>query len=358
MLNYLEQRDLKNLGFLSKEWQSLATVLLYDRAYISPRPKDMEFLGSITIHLVICAAVKRLVYDASQIDHWQEFRYFGSLRADLTFAAARGKDRIEGFKSPNFRLNALIERLKRGQPSHRELSELDDKYKNDNFRVEDFQLEHSLGTCEEKLFRSGLFHAGLGAGLHRLNDLRSVILSNNLGVKDLHKLHMVDSSTVLVEQSVGSPLLRSGNPPHVRPSVWVDREDGYINGCDHFCDHFFTITRAVSKTLRKLLKFEVDTSQRDKSLIPYAMIVPTRINSLKLHCLNAYSNIEALSLSITVTEYDEFPFPSDTKSPLPMLPVLLKQMSEHKRLELDLLKMVRLTFAVLSKLLFWPHLSF
>ena len=65
ILESLEKRDLKALRLSYKAWRPLIMPLLFNRAFIAPREKDLEVLRLMSAHEEIRLCVKELVLDTS-----------------------------------------------------------------------------------------------------------------------------------------------------------------------------------------------------------------------------------------------------------------------------------------------------
>ncbi|MCJ1452635.1 hypothetical protein MMC28_002978 [Mycoblastus sanguinarius] len=329
VLKLLEKRYLKMFRLVSKDWCSLATEFLFDKAYISPRKKDMEIFENITQHPVLRSAVKELVYDASHFrSGMSRWICFKEVKYNLISVLNRWRVRNEVCNSPDKRLNAFLEALKGREITRYEIYQ---KYKDESFLVEGHRLFQELARYEQLAFESGIFYTVLCCGLRQLDRLRSVVLSNKLWGDNLNKIKTLDSQTLRAEFS-GSPLTRSWNPLHPLALRWTDSEDGRLNGSDHF----FAITRAISETHRKISSFMIAHSGSG-GLPPSVLIGAMMRNPLSKYTIDAFSGLEVLDITISANREDEPPPLSDIDN-LPVLPCLLKRMLGLKRLKLCLLE--------------------
>ena len=67
-LECLEKHELKQVRLVSKECNSLAIPLLFDRVYISPQPLNSVVFLKIAAHPIICETVREIIYDVSHFD--------------------------------------------------------------------------------------------------------------------------------------------------------------------------------------------------------------------------------------------------------------------------------------------------
>lgn len=327
VLAQLDKRNLKNVRLVSKDWNTLATRLLFDRVYISCRAKDLEVFENITSHPVISTSVRELVYDGSLFQKEMTISvYFRHLYRSLISIKMGHKS--EPFKSANREINAFIRDYK-----NRTITYIYDRHIQDNFIVEGHKNYKHYAEVERRGLGNGLFLSRLCRGLRRQDRLRSVILSSNLWTYDLcenKRTGSVKPNTLHGPES-GSPLVRSWNPLHLRPFLWT---------CDEMKserplvrDHFYIVTAAISKTHRNLKSLEIPYGEVG-SLPPQTFNRPAMTDDHFAQTLNAYSGLEVLNISIDANEDED----SDDVEALAALPRMLEQMRGLKTLELNLSK--------------------
>ena len=64
ILRSLEKCDLKSARPVSSTWTALAAEFLFDQAYVSVHPKNLEVFNSIAQHPLLSQCIKTLIYDA------------------------------------------------------------------------------------------------------------------------------------------------------------------------------------------------------------------------------------------------------------------------------------------------------
>ena len=315
ILSCLEKCDLKRVRLVSKEWCSLATTPLFDRAYISPRRKDIEVFEGITRHPVLSSAVRELVYDASQfvpcldVGHYHKQLYDSMLGVSL-----RGGNPLSKIS------NAEIKRYVREQRA-KALTCFDfcQRHKKDKFVIEGYGKYNAQVKYEQHSFQSGMFSSDLHSGLYRLENLRSVKLSDSIWNHELDQT-----------PDEGSPLIRSWGPYYLHPTLrcqFLDADSSQMT--DHFC----TLTRAISTTGKNITNFEVPYSIGTG--IPFeALRRPLATFDLLRQTLNAYSGLKSLELMVTTFVNNE----TVHDVSLPVLTRLLEEASSLQRLDLSLCK--------------------
>lgn len=328
VLEFFEKYDLKRVRLVSKEWCSLATQFLFDKIYISPRQKDVEVFGRITTHPVLSHAVKELVYDTSHF--MQELAiedYYDGLDSEVTCVAHSWEHRT--FTSPNPEINEFVEDLKKRSAKSMNYQEVRQKHSRDSFIVEGYQLYLDYAKDEQQSFESGMFLSKLYLGLHRLNNLQSVVFNNDLWHYYIVSTPQnIDISSLQCRTS-GSPLVRSWKPFHLRPcgrnSIDVPPSS--------MADIYHTIAHAMSVSNRKITRFQLPTGYQAPGLLAEALTYSNITDAQMQSTLDAFSLLEELSLQISTDPEDR----ADHHEPLYLLQTLLAQTVGLKRLSLSLL---------------------
>ena len=358
VLAQLDKRDLKSVRLVSKEWNALAIRPLYDRVYISCRAKDLEVFENITRHPVISTGIRELVYDGSLFQMGMTISdYFWHLHRclfDITLGLESGP-----FNCANNEINKFIADYRNKAVSLRGLY---DRHIRDDFIVEGHKNHQNYAEAERHAFETGFFLSRLCGGLRRLENLRSVILNNSLWTYDLYENRRTGSvnSNTLHGPDLGSPLVRSWNPLHLRPLFWNCHE--MRNERSLFCDHFYRLTTAITETHRQIKSLEIPYGDVG-GLPPQVLVKPTITDDYFYRTLHAYSGLEVLDISICASENDG----SDDLEALATLPRMLEQMTGLKKLQLNLAKEMYEPFGstreyytfqqVFPTFAFWPRLT-
>lgn len=317
------------MRLVSKEWSALATGPLFDRIFFSCRGLDLEVWGNVTRHPVIAGAVREVVYDGSIFKVDLDFEeYFWHLHSHLPMMTV-DFNKSEPFNSADEEINAFIEDYK-----NKSTRGIYHRHKRDAFIVKGHKDHLKYAEFERRGMRNGTVLSQLCDGLRRLDNLRSVILSNNVWDYDLHEIEGCGSVSpnTLHGPELGSPLVRSWNPLHLRPFVWD--HDEVEDECSLMCDHFYTLTTAITETRRNIKSFEIPYGSRGGSLPPQALTWPRMTEDLYYLTLHAYSRLEVLNISIGAGGGNH---DSNDLEALATLPRMLQQMIGLKKLELQLL---------------------
>lgn len=313
---------------------------------------DLEVWENVTRHPVIGGVVREVVYDGSifkfdmDIEEyfWHLYTYLPSITSDFM---------SEPFNSADEEINAFIEDYKVN--SERGFY---GRHKGDAFIIKGHKNHLRGAEFERHELRKGTFLSTLCDGLRRLENLRSVTLSSTIweyGLYESKRFGNVRSNT-LHGPDLGSPLVRSWNPLHLRPFRW----DHYQMGDERFliCDHFYTLTTAITETHRNIKSLEIPcrstgVSMRG-SLPPQALTWPRMTEDLYYRTLHAYSRLEVLDISIAGGRNHD----SDDLEALATLPRMLQQMIGLKKLKLHLNTEHCYTYKqVFPALALWPKLT-
>ena len=213
----------------------------------------MEVFENTTRHHVISKGIRELVYDGSLFQNDMTISdYFWHLYCILGIITIGLKS--EPFNCMNNEINAFIADYRNQAITHRKLYR---RHVRDKFIVEGHKNYKNYAEFERHGLGNRLFLSRLCGGLRRLDSLRSVISSSSLWTYDLYENQRTGSSKpiTLHGPKSGPPLVRSWHPLHLRPFHWkceeMDNERSLI------CEHFYTMTAAVSETHQKMKSLKI-----------------------------------------------------------------------------------------------------
>lgn len=340
VLARLEKRDLKSVRLVSREWSVLATAPLFDRVFFSARARDMEVFKQVTRHPFIGKGVREVVYDASlfMVDMTLD-DYFWHLCKSLFCSSIDYES--EPFNCANEQINTFVEDYRAGDHSdiyQRDTrTDLYQRHIRDDFILEGHRNHHNYPEIERRGLGNGIVLSRLCGGLRRLDSLRSVRFDSTLWqycLRENKGYGTVKPNTLHGPES-GSPLVRSWNPLHLRPFEWNCEE--MENERSLICDHFYTMTAAMTETRRTIKSLEIPPDIREGGGIPpQAWISLAMTDDHLMRGLYAYSGLESLNISIDAGPDVD---PSDLEA-LGALPIVLQQMFGLKKLELHLSRYV------------------
>ena len=323
---FLCKSNLKSLRYVSREWHAMATPLLFDQVYVSPRSKDIQIFSHITQHPVLSRSVKGMICDVSTVPDLSHQAYFHDLRhqwQDLTSALSK-KD---PFNSPHSRLNEFVNAIIRAK---RFRGSLFSKYANDEHVIEGWQLWQDLAKEEREALehgRKGMYFSDLCSGLHQLSNLQSVVIENDLWSKfDMNSYENFDPSESQHTTSPslsGSPLVRSWVPWHLHPRRSHDA--GF--------EHLILVIQALSGTGRRVKHFKCQ-SWLNEGLSPFNFAVYHITDRFARHMAIALRQLQTLDLQITPRRYTIIDH--GNIDALGYLPQLLEQLVNLRYLKLIL----------------------
>ncbi|KAL6714850.1 hypothetical protein ACLMJK_007110 [Lecanora helva] len=355
ILDNLEKKDLKQVRLVSKNWNSVATIPLFDTVYISPHEKNMQVFEFITQHPVICHAVKRLVYDTNSFrpnitpeDYW--------VSLEPLFFGIADRWRNESFNCPDVNINQLVEESKDHLFSG-SIGSIQSPFKRRNWRQpmqtkfirKGWQNYNANAAYEHREFNCGRFYVKLCTGIRCLSRLHgaalsetgwtcSISITRNFSPEDYGRHCTVldrqplDCSTFYGPQS-GSPLVRSWHPFHVQPTSSQSEIQTILN--NH--DHFQMLTRALAKSDKTLISLDYIGGHFSTGIpasaftSPYTMDVDLNVAKM------AYSNLEQLDITISEHSSNDLSRPQ----PLTALPQMLGAMRNLRRLHLEFMHLRR-----------------
>ena len=325
---FLCKSNLKSLRCVSKEWHAMATPLLFDQVYVSPRSKDIQIFSHITKHPVISRSIKGMICDVSTVPDLSHQTYFLAL-CDQWQGQTLALSKKDRFKSPHSRLNKFVNAIIRASRSR---GGLFSKYRNDEYVIEGLQRWKDLAKEEREALedgRNGMYFSDLCSGLHRLSNLQSVIVENDMWSKIDMSFYPSNSQHTLSPTLSGSPLARSWIPWHLRPK----RSD------DAGFEHLFLVVQALSGTKRRVKHFKCHSWVRE-GLSPLDFAVYDMTDVFARHMVNALRQLQTLELQITPHEYHFIDFPDIDA--LGYLPQLLEQLTNLRYLKLILISAERI----------------
>ena len=327
----LQKSELKKLRLVSQQWQEMATPLLFDRVYVSPREKDMQIFSNITKHPVLSRSIKAMVCDISEIPELSYEEYFHLLcyeKRAMTFDLSKKYP----FKGPYPSLNRFVNAVICGTLSP---SKMFSRFGNYKFIREGFQIWRQLAAEEFQYLENSehgkLFHE-LCSGLLRLPNLQSVNIGDDLWdrcrkhwiyVFYLRERHQIPRATLS-----GSPLVRGWSPWHLPP--WSSVDTG--------SERLSLMARALSKT-EKCIKTFLCYPIIATGLSPRHFASCDMARGIPRHMANALWQLETLKLQITPRKDDDMDHGNDKV--LGYLPHLLEKMLVLKRLHLILVNLER-----------------
>ena len=327
----LHKSELKKLRLVSQQWQVMATPLLFDRVYVSPRENDLQIFSNITKHPVLSRSIKAMICDISEVPEYSHEEYFHLLCFEKR-AMAFELSRKHPFKGPYPTLNRFVNAIIRGTIPR---SKMFSKFGNYKFIREGFQIWRQIAAQESQYLEHsehGRFFHELCSGLSRLPNLQSVNIGDDLW--DRCRKHWICVFYLQQRYQIpkpilsGSPLVRGWSPWHLPP--WNSRDAGF--------ERLSLVVRALSKT-EKCIKTFLCFMRLEAGLSPKHFTSCDMTRGLPRHMANALWQLETLKLQITPRKNDIVDHGNDKT--LGYLPQLLERMLGLKRLHLILVSSER-----------------
>ena len=318
VLELLEKADLKQARLVSSSWYPLATRLLFDRVYISPKSLDIEVFMECVRHPIIKESIKEIIYDTTIFElGLTTQQYCVNLVSELMGIFLRRPIQNPTHPFHHFMMQSISDDC--------DFSKLYQEYKNETFIVEGrlVWLQHAWDGVLN--MENGLFADTLRRGLRAFNKLRSILVKDGLFGTNLSETEWMDRSTLRCKYS-GSPVTRSWNPLHGRPS------DNIPENID---DHFRKLTSALADSGTEIKSLRLFDGQHEYSSLPVSTLQSAVCGSTLLYdSVQAYSNLETFVFRLDSCNLDRGDY--DKEEVLGMLPSLLAEMVNLKNLELDL----------------------
>lgn len=323
---FLCKSDLKILRCVSKQWHTMATPLLFDQVYVSPRSKDIQIFSHITKHPVLSRSIKRMICDVSIVLDLSHELYFHQLCDQWrSLTAFLGKK--YPFNSSHPRLNEFVNAIIRAEESW---GNLFSEYAHDEYVIEGWQLSQDLAKEERQAFEhgsEGMYYSDLCSGLHRLPNLQSVMIDNDMwgkvGMHMSYKFYPFYPEHTRTSILSGSPLARSWVPWHLHPQ----RAD------DAGFEDLSTVIYALSRTKSTLKHFSCQSLARE-GLSPWDFAVYNETDAFAQHMTTALRQLQTLELQITPRRIHAID--NGILDALGFLPQLLEQLANLRYLKLIL----------------------
>ena len=330
---FLCKSNLKTLRCVSKQWHAMATPLLFDQVYVSPRNKDIQIFSHITKHPVLSRSIKRMICDVSNVLDLSHEWYFDDLCdqfRDMTISLSEKNP----FNSPHSGVNKFANAIIRAK---RSWSNLFLSYAHDDYVLEGWQLWQDLAKEERDALehgRDGMYFSDLCSGLHRLPNLQSVLIDNEMwskvGMNIRDNFYPSYFQHIASPTLSGSPLARNWVPWHLHPTR--SRGAGF--------EHLLLVTQALSRTKRRLKHFECQSWVRE-GLLPWSFALYNMTDTVARHMAIAFRQLQTLQLQITPRRNDAIDH--GNLDALGFLPQLLEQLANLRYLKLVLTSSERIT---------------
>ena len=332
---FLCKSDLKSLRCVSKQWHAMATPLLFDQVYVSPRNKDIQIFSHVTKHPVISRSIKAIICDVSTVPDISHENYFRGLChqwQSMTISLSRRYP----FNSPQPRLNKFVNAITR---TERFRGNLFSKYANNEYVIEGWQLWQDLAKEEREALTEGMYFSDLCSGFYRLSNLQSVIIENDMWSKvgmNTHANFNPSHSRHTANPTLsGSPLARSWVFWHLRPRRSNDAGFKHLN----------PVIQALSGTKRHVKHFHCQ-SWVHEGLSSWDFAAYRMTDRFAQHMAIALGQLQTLELQITPRDYDIMDH-GDIDA-LGYLPQLLEQLANLRYLKLILVSAERIYRARMS----------
>ena len=244
----LHKSELKKLRLVSQQWHVMATPLLFDRIYVSPREKDLQVFSNITKHPVLSRSINAIICDISEIPEYTYEEYFHMLCFEKR-AMAFELSKKHPFRGPYPALNRFLNAVIRRSISPPKMYSTFGNYK---FIREGFQNWQQLAAGESQYLEHlehGKFFHELYSGLSRLPNLQSVNIGDDLW--DQCRRHWICVFYLQERDRIprailsGSALVRGWSPWHLPP--WNSKDAGF--------ERLSLVVRALSKTKKCIKTF-------------------------------------------------------------------------------------------------------
>lgn len=321
---HLEKSDLKDLRLVNSVWNALATPLLFDQVYVSPRTKDLEVFSAITSRPLLAASVKKIIYDVSKFYQLSHREYF-----DLIIKEIRSIFYLSKIRSIHFTPRRLAQLVRATE--FLSSQSLYDKYGKDAMVREGFARWEELKEDESVCITGISFYPALCFGMYQLSNLRSVEMDDDIwgrGSREVGYLIEAARPTVPSEFHVaGTPLSRNWRifHPHPLKPKYLDYFDS--DG------HLMIMIRALAKTRRRINHFAAGGCGKE-GLPPYFFQHYGMEDRFPHKMISSLWYLETLHLQITPKNLENNTH--GQSSPLGFLPHLLGHLSGLKRLLLVL----------------------
>ena len=323
---YLDKANCKTLRFVSKQWNAVATPLLFDHVYVSSHGKDLEIFKNICRHPQLRTSIKKVVYDVSIFISRSEDDYFNFVCRLIRQSFHYWRRSLPYFsKSP--RLRQLASAIDRNTP----YSTLYPKFKTLPFIKKGFaEWRHNVEDQRE-CFHGGFYLSDLRSGFSELSNLQSIYVDGRMWTEArIHTGRYIRENGSRFPSLIfsgGSPLARSWNI--LRPGPKTPTQSDYINNTSHFN----VVTQALSQARRKIKEFGLRFNSVEG--LPQSVFAKDRpLLDLSRQLSSNFEQLEILNLQITPRASQILEIYEDPGN-LGFLPNLLGYMMGLKRLSLN-----------------------
>lgn len=301
ILRSLEKCDLKSARLVSSTWTALAAEFLFDQAYVSVHPKNLEVFNSIAQHPLLSQCIKTLIYDAVNFEEdCTKDDYFERLMGQTRRCFPTSS--VPSFGAPtlddeiNTWVNLVTTDTQR-RPNHHYRS-VWLKCMDYGFIDYGYQKYQRCAALQRAGFGNGTFLESLVGGLQRLRNISCVIVADGWHFRrEVRK----DPKKLLLKRPRGSPLARDWNIFHTCPQEWkfpYDLETEPERSATDGALHYWAITGALLRSQRKIQTFEVGNGSSHG--VPPYLFDRSQVGSLSFLGLDivALSGLEDLRLTI------------------------------------------------------------
>ncbi|KAG6999221.1 hypothetical protein G7Y79_00036g071770 [Physcia stellaris] len=314
----LDKADLKQARLVSSSWYPLATRLLFDRVYISPKSLDIEVFMECVRHPVIKESIKEIIYDVTYFDASVSLReYLFKLKNEvfLTFWS-------KPIEKPSHPFHHFINQ---SQSEDCDKDELYHAFENEAFIIEGYRVWQEYAYQGQDYMEKGFLMELLRRGLRDFSRLSSLAVKDGLFGENLNETGLIDRSTLCCKYS-GSPVLRSWNPLHARPS-----SDNTAENVDW---HFRKLTSALTETDKRLESLRLLSHEYSSTIPLMTLQSATAGSTLLSESIRAYSNLRSFAFRVSASRTEDY----KSREALGMLPRLLGEMHSLNHLDLSIFR--------------------
>ena len=319
ILKPLRKPELKSARLVSKTWAAFAAELLFDQAYISVHPENLEVFRAITQHPLLSKCVKTLRYDAVNVVNCEEEQYFEHLwqqtRYDHSTSSAESSEAPISDPEIQSWIDLVANNDLHSSKATTHYDFVRRKCKGYRFIQCGYRKFQRYAALQRVLSNNEDFFETLVSGLQRLRNLVCVTMDDHWPSPP----RVLDASGKLFLKSPsGSPMARNWEVLHVRPLGWelkpqifrLNRSGlGLASDATDGADHYWAIVGALIRSQRKIENFElchgfshgIPPHVFDKSAVEglsfygLDMVAFSGLKYLKLH-IAAYCNGWATSI--------------------------------------------------------------
>ncbi|KAL8879710.1 MAG: hypothetical protein Q9198_002731 [Flavoplaca austrocitrina] len=220
IFGYLEKLDLKAVRLTSRACSQYANRFLFDVVYISAFKTDYEVFINLAEHLELSTCVKNLKYDASQFPDITK-RYYLWYTAEQLMRMNNMSYENAPLDSPDPEINDLVRVVtnrQAGWSARANEHEAWRRFASSRFIEEGYQkwVEH---VERQRTMLHG-YWINIARKLASFNNLRSFEMYAEWDMQGWYPIDTLKLPTYGDHHLPGSPLLRSWNVAHLRPTGW------------------------------------------------------------------------------------------------------------------------------------------